>query len=419
VAPETAAQQTPTAPETAARPTPAAGQDAQRIEELRRQIEELRQQHAEEIEDLRADLEGLEQELAETQARSREGNVQRDNVFNPAITVFGNFLARDDSDPVYVDDDPTQPEIGSQFLLREAEVDFRAAIDPWADGVLIASISSEEPDQFDTSIEEGYCVLKKLPLFDTAPAGLKLKVGRFRTDFGRFNVIHLHDLPQPTYPRSLGTFLGPEGMSQDGVGAQFFLPSWSDSQTLEASLQVVDGGGAPVDEDVPSSDITDIGHLAWFADLGRGNTLSVGTSAMLTDADHRLYGADLTYKWKPYEGGEWHSFLVGGELFQADLNDPPLADSPQGFYLWTQYQFDKNLYLGVRYDQTEELDDESLVTQTLGTYLTYYTTEFLRFRLGVEHTESDLDYLDGVNSLLLEVNTVFGSHPVEPYWVNR
>src|SRR5207248_1257758 len=79
----------------------------------------------------------------------------------------------------------------------------------------------------------------------------------------------------------------------------------------------------------------------------------------------------------------------------------------------------QNLYLGVRYDWTQDLKDQSLVTQTFGSFLTYYTTEFLRYRLGVEHTESDIGHLDGLNSAFVELNFVYGSHPSEPYWVNR
>jgi hypothetical protein len=73
----------------------------------------------------------------------------------------------------------------------------------------------------------------------------------------------------------------------------------------------------------------------------------------------------------------------------------------------------------VRYDWLEELQNESQKTQTFGAFLTYYTTEFLRFRLGFEHTESDVASLDGLNSGFLELNFVYGSHPSEPYWVNR
>jgi hypothetical protein len=388
------------------------------VEELQRRLEELRREQEDEIEELRFDVETLEAELAQA-TRGQAPTAQRENVFNPAITVFANFLARLDDMDVFAEDDPTEPEIDDRFHLREVELDFRAAIDPWADGVVIATLESEVPGEFEATVEEGYVVLKRLPVLDSAPAGLKLKAGRFRPAFGRLNVVHLHDLPQTSYPRALGTFLGGEGFIQDGVGAQLFLPSWSESQTLEATLQAVNGGDAPVAGNLDGEDITGVGRLGWFADLGEGHTLDAGASALVGDSDHRLYGADLTYQWKPYASGEWRSFLLGGEVFLGDVDQAGLASSPMGFYAWTQYQLDRNLYLGLRYDWTEELEDAGSETWTLGTYITYYTTEFLRFRVGLEHTESDLDHLDGLDSALLELNTVFGSHPVEPYWVNR
>lgn len=389
------------------------------VEDLRARIEALQREHQGELEDLRIELETLEQGLADAESRWRVTPPQRANVFNPAITVFGNFLGRLDDGAVRLDDDPSEPRIDDRFSLREVEVDFRAAIDPWADGLLILSLEAETPGDYEASVEEGYFTLKKLPFTDSAPLGLKLKAGRFRADFGRFNTIHLHDLPQPSYPRALGTFLGPEGLVQDGLGAQLFLPSWSEDQTLELSLQAVNGGDLPLGPGLSDSDVTGVGHLKWFSDLGHGSSLEVGTSGLVADADHRLWGADATYKWKPFASGEWRSFLVGGEVFAADLDDPATAGSPFGAYAWTQYQFSKNLYLGLRYDQSDDIEDDSLQTETYGAYLTYYTTEFLRFRLGVEHSESDLDELDGRDTLLLELNTVFGSHPVEPYWVNR
>ena len=47
------------------------------------------------------------------------------------------------------------------------------------------------------------------------------------------------------------------------------------------------------------------------------------------------------------------------------------------------------------------------------------TSEFLRFRLGYEHTDSDIATLDGLDSFFLELAFVFGAHPIDPYWVNR
>jgi len=373
---------------------------------------------AREIEDLNERLDTLEDELARERSQRASAPVAP-NAFNPAITVFGNFLGRADDRPVFLDDDPAQPRVDDRMSLREVEVDFRAAIDPWADGVVITSFEAEVPGEYDASIEEAYLVLKKLPLLDTAPAGLKLKVGRFRPEFGRLNHVHLHDLPQPSYPRALGTFLGPEGLIRDGVSGQFFVPLPGDRQTLEAVVQLLDGGGAPLAPDAQGNEIATLGRLKWFRDLSDSTNMELGVSAYEQDSAHQLFGADAVFKWKPLAGGEWHSFLLGGELFASSLDDPALGSDPGGYYAFAQYQLSKNLYSGLRYDRSEALQDAALETRTLGGYLTYYTTEFLRFRLGLEHTESDIEELDGLDTGLLEVNMVFGSHPVEPYWVNR
>ena len=388
-------------------------------EDLARRIEALKKLHEEEISDLEGRIDQLEEEAAASKARANAPAQQSLSVFNPAITVFGNFLYRNDDRPVYVDNDPSAERVDDRFSLREAEVDFRAPIDPWADGVLITTFEAETPGEFEAAIEEGYVLLKKLPLLDSAPGGLKLKLGRFRPTFGRFNTIHLHDLPQMTYPRAVQNFLGPEGFIADGVSGQFFLPSPSQKDVLDATLQVIDGGSIAVAPSSDSSDISSVAHVKWFRDLTPGQDVELGASAWTSFATNQLYGLDATYRWKPYVGGEWKSFLVGAELFQASLDDDVHDSHPGGFDVWTQYQLGKNTYVGLRYDQADDLVDEDLVSRTIGAFLTYYTTEFLRFRVGLEHTESDVAVLDDVDSAFLEVNTVFGSHPAEPYWVNR
>jgi hypothetical protein len=392
---------------------------AQDPQDLQKRLDEMQRAHEEAIDDLHDEIDRLDDEMAEARRQAQTPAQQTLGVFNPAITVFGNFLYRDDDRPVYVDDDPTEPRIDDRFGLREAEIDLRAPIDPWADGVLIATYEAEVPGEFEAGIEEGYFVLKKLPFLDTAPGGLKLKFGRFRPAFGRFNTIHLHDLPQTTYPRAVRTFLGQEGFVADGVSAQFFLPSPSDKDVLDATVQVIDGGTIAVDPSDDASNLGTVGHLKWFRDLAPGQDIEIGASAWTSYAEDQLYGLDATYRWKPFVAGEWRSFLVGAEVFQGNLDDGQNAPHPGGFDLWSQYQIDRNLYVGVRYGQADDLVDESLETQTVGAFLTYYTTEFLRFRLGLEHSESDVDYLDDVDTAFLEMNFVYGSHPAEPYWVNR
>jgi hypothetical protein len=406
-------------PEQEPKPVASPPDDPKKLEDLQKALDALRRAHDAEIADLRDEIDKLAEESAESRRKAATPSQQTLSVFNPAITAFGNFLYRSDDSPVYVDDDPAGPRIDDRFSFREAELDIRAPIDPWADGVLIASFEAETPGEFSTGIEEGYVVLKKLPFLDSAPAGLKLKLGRFRPAFGRFNTLHLHDLPAPTYPLALRTFLGPEGFSADGISAQFFLPCPGPDDVLDATLQVVDGGEIAVSPDGDPSDLATLAHVKWFRDLAPGRDLEIGASAWSSNAENQLYGLDATYRWKPYVAGEWKSFLVGAEVFQADLGAGGFAPHPGGFDLWTQYQLDRNLYVGARYGRADDLVDDALDTETYGAFLTYYTTEFLRFRVGLEHTESYVAALDGVDTAYFEMNFVYGSHPAEPYWVNR
>ena len=382
-------------------------------------FEALVTKNQEDIDDLKFQVETLEKDAAATRVKVETPPPQSAGIFNPAITAFGNFLARHDDQPVFVDDDPLNERVDNRMLLREAELDFRAPIDPWADGVLIFAFSQDVPNEFTAEVEEGYVTLKKLPLLDTAPWGLKVKAGRFRPEFGRFNYTHLHDLPQPSYPRAMQNFLGNEGLIQNGVSGQFFLPSPSEKQTLEATVQLLNGDNIPIAPNESGSDVALLEHVKWFSELTNQQSVELGGSSWISNANHQLYGVDATYKWKPLQAGESNSFLVSGELYTANLDETGLSSHPFGWYLWSQYQFSQNLYLGARFDQAQEVTDDTQVTDTIGVYVTYYTTEFLRFRIGVEHAKSDVALLDGRNTALFELNFIFGSHPVEPYWVNK
>lgn len=413
------------------------GEKGQADVDLRKTLREMEERHADEVEDLRQRIDDLEEEMDEAREPPEQRRSRVLNLFNPRITVFGNFVGRLDDKEVRTEDGDR---IDNRFNLREVEIDFRASIDPWADGVVIAAFESEVPNEYEAGIEEGYLTLKRLPILETSPWGLKLKAGRFKGEFGRINRIHTHDLPWVTRPLSFQQFLGDHGYTSNGVSAQFFVPTPGEGNSLEATAQILGGGEIGVAEEYEGADPSGVGRLAWFFDLGLGHDIEVGGSAFygkhieevivapgpppVIDTAHnltaQLYGIDFTYKWKPFEAGEWRSFLVGGEAYYADLDQPTGPDShPKGFFLWTQVQFNRSLYLGLRYDFTEAIEDPDDETQSIGVFLSYYTTEFLRFRVGYEHFKSDIDDLDDLDSAYLEFNFVIGSHPVEPYWVNR
>lgn len=73
---------------------------------------------------------------------------------------------------------PSGVAIDDRPFLRTAEFDFRAAVDPYADAAAIATLEDEAGQGFGADVEEGYVVIKRLPILESAPLGLKLKLGR-------------------------------------------------------------------------------------------------------------------------------------------------------------------------------------------------------------------------------------------------
>lgn len=348
------------------------------------------------------------------------------SLFNPSITVVSNFLWRIDDQRVFLDNDPTEETIDDQINLREFELDMRAAIDPYADGVAILALESEVAGEYEIDVEEAYARIKGLPVdfLDPPPLGMKFKVGRFRTEFGRNNILHLHDLPQSTRPLVVEEFLGEEGHISNGLGLQMFLPWFEGDTTLELTTQVVQGGGVAVADG--RKDYGYLGNLRFFAQIDDENTFDVAAIAHhgVTEDDDRFdattLSLDALYRWKPLAQGEYASFVVGGQIFYSDRRTAGSGRrTPFGAYAFAQYQFDKPWYAGVRYDWTETIDDDGVVRRRIGPYVSWYPSEFLRLRMTYEHTWSDLAIEDDLDTILFEVNWVFGAHPPEPYWVNK
>jgi hypothetical protein len=329
--------------------------------------------------------------------------------------------------------------IDNKFNLREAEIDMRVPVDPYADGVLIAAFESETPGEFSVGIEEGYVNIKKLPFLDRPPLGLRLKAGRFRPLFGAVNILHTHDLPQTYRPLPVQEFLGPEGVVNDGLSANIFLPSPGKKSNLDLTFDALTGGSIAASPN-PDSRMAYLGHLRYYQAIRDSHSLQLGWSSYfhpegngIREAD--IHGLDFMYRWQPGRMGQWKSFLLGGEFMFGRRAYPEASQSPDvaraveglqpgngkpiGYYVFTQWQFNRRTYAGVRWDKTDVLFDPSLRRRSMTPYLSYYFSEFLRFRLNYEHRWSDLVTEDRRNSVFAELNFVFGSHPPEPFWVNK
>ncbi|MEZ4359196.1 MAG: hypothetical protein R3B48_03375 [Kofleriaceae bacterium] len=382
------------------------------------------------LEDLRGENEDLRSELADVKAQHLANRPAAPlNALNPQITAFLNGAMRLDDRPVLT---PGGIAINERAFLRTAEFDFRAAVDPYADAVAILAIEDEAGEGFGAELEEAYLVLKRLPLLESAPLGLKLKIGRFRAPLGSANRLHLHDLPWTTRPLAISRLLGSEngeffesGWNPVGVDAELILPELIPGVVMEVNADLVDGGSIAVAEgahDHPGY----VGRYNLFFTAADAHDVNLGVSGYYQPGAHRagVLALDALYSWKPAVAGEFRSFVLGGELFYADRKflDETGAEQrakPLAGFAFAQLQLSWHTYLGARYEYAQELDDDTVATHGAAGYLSYYTSEFLRFRVGYERRFSDLPADDGRDSLFAEISVVFGSHPTEPYWVHR
>jgi len=390
-----------------------------------------------ELEEKLKRLEERVQELEEKPAPAPPPQPQSPGLLNPAITVFLNGAGRIDSErvvnapgDVFIDDRP---------FVRTVEADFKAAIDPYAEGTVVLALESEAGEEWAMELEEGYALIKRLPILEEAPLGMKLKLGRFRAPIGQDNLIHMHDVPWTTRPLPIAKYLGTEqgeffecGWNPTGGEVDFFLPELSESLALEARGGVVRAGETALTEDMDPRQPGFYGRINAFAELDRSLTANLGLSALHEGGGRAttLCALDWMVKWRTPERGTYTSLILGGEAFYADREryvdddgdgtfDRETLETPFGYFVYAQFQLDWHWYFGARMDWAEEPDDDRIETRVFAAYVTYYTSEFLRFRVGFEHRDSDIDAQDEVNSVFFEINFVIGSHPVEPYWVSR
>jgi hypothetical protein len=436
-------------PNSAQESAQASAPDKAALDTLKAQIDALKSDYEKRIKDLENQVEQLQVQMLKAapepevppQAAPVSGTLTQTipGALNPAIAVVGNFVGRIDDQKVYGEDGTR---IDNKMNLREAELDFRVPIDPYADGVLITAIGSDVPGSYSIDIEEGYFNLKKLPFLDRPPLGLKFKIGRFRPNFNQFNILHTHDLPQ-TF-RSLPTqeFLGEEGFNKNGLSTNFFLPTpWDRNSSLDATVEVLTGGDIAISPNL-NGRVSYLGHLRWFRTFKEAHNVNLGWSTYYHASGNQvpsatLNGIDFAYRWKPLRQGEWKSYILGGELMFAPHSFPqaqepedvtrainalgllPGPGKPRGYSVFTQWQFDRRKYAGVRWDSTDTAFNAEYHRHSITPYFNYYLSEFLRFRINYEHRWSDFFTENGRNAVYMELNFVFGAHPPEPFWVNK
>ena len=316
---------------------------------------------------------------------------------------------------------------GNDFSVRGAELVFYADVDPYFKTYMVLNAT---PDA--SANDEAVPTLEEAAISTTSLSHVQVKGGRFFVPFGRLSMIHDHDLPFVTRPRSIDTYVGGES-GADGVQVQALIPATHFLQVTAGAFNKVGGDFPLVNAAGNQRDSTELSYflkaLTSF-DIGEDHTIEWGASTVQVpneDIRRDLSNMELTYKWHPAGSTLKDRLVWGTELMRNHLHSrfelPPgdLAADPAfhsasktgyGGYTYFEYFLDPHWSFGPRVDLFENaepsLEAHRHTDQTYTGFVTYKFSEFSRLRFeGSRH-----EYLDGksANEFYMQWTVFWGAH---------
>lgn len=259
--------------------------------------------------------------------------------------------------------------------------------------------------------------------FTGLPGGLKARVGKFRAAMGWANTQHPHALPWYDYPLVTRNFLGHHNLA--GVGAELsWLAPW-DQPYSELVYQLFRTSGESYFGTESWHDKVHLVHLKNVFDLSPSSTLQVGLSgatgpARCAEGGGRgsLGGIDLTYRWRPVQGGLYRSFAWRSELLASRRPDEHgHRRSAWGFYTGPEYQFARRWAVGGRLDYSQLPENPRHHERGGSVHVTFRPNEYCFWRAGIQRTSRnfELDGAKGDTMLFLQLNFGLGAHRAHTY----
>lgn len=321
---------------------------------------------------------------------------------NPNISFIGDFQGQYNSGK----------EKKIDLFLNEVEIAAYSDIDPYARADFFFSYGREgdSPD-LRATLEEGYITSLGLP------AGLQLKAGRFRSAFGKINLIHPHARNYIDNPNVLENFFG-ESLSDEGLSINWLIPNPFDFYQ-DITLEITRGpSGNNSFAASDKSKLMYVGHLKDYWDLSDNSTLELGFSGASGPNDSSLTtqmaGVDFTYKWKPLQFNTYKSFVFQTELL---LSKHKITKSKNirsfGGYAFASYQIAKRWFLSSRFDYSNLPLDNKWIERGFSGIIGWQATEFQKLELQVKRTTSN--NFDAYNQVMIRSIFVIGAHGAHQY----
>lgn len=287
--------------------------------------------------------------------------------------------------------------------------------------------------------------------------GLRVKGGKFNSNFGYLNEQHHHYWAFADMPLVYESFLGMHGINENGLQVQWTAPTDTylmfGAEVLQGENKQMFGNATIGDAEDPTAgsetapslfvgyaktsfDIADTTVLAGLSYAKGSSRVDHSTDEEEPHAfagDSELYGADLVVKhyFDSYSSLTWQSELLYRDMDGVQYNfdtagdvttSPNLRKKQAGLYSQIVYAPNKTWKMGARYDSifkndvTSTAADAPFSPTDLYSYsgmVEYSTSEFARFRLQYNHNSAlynEDENKQDVNSLILQVNLAIGAH---------
>lgn len=360
----------------------------------------------------------------------------------PDISAVGDFVA--DLSPK-----GTTQEDGARFSVREVELAVQAVVDPYFRGDVFLGINDLEG----VSIEQAFLTTTSLP------GQLELRLGRYLLPFGKQNTTHRHDLHTIEYPYVIQRFFAAEGLKGTGVQASRVFSPFGFYQEL--IVNAVDRLGEHPEGLTPfepaNKSLAGLGYAARlrnYVDISeaanvelsfsaltgkREQPLTESYAALLPDgvnaavARQSVFGADLTYRWRPLQRGLYKSFIAQGEIMRqvnerapgipaltgcatcaaASLGYAGPTRDFTGAYVFARWQTSQRAFVGSRYDFLQDVENDGRTLHAGSVYLEWFPSEFSKLVAGYEAVSPSGGTL--VNRLLLQASFALGPHKPHPF----
>ncbi len=358
--------------------------------------EETKQAYERRIKDLEEQLAKKEVVAGSSSSMTRASAAK----WLPEIGVVADAVAT-------LDSAKTDTNGSDRLSLRELELVFGSAVDPFSR--LDATISFSDTEN--PSLEEAYLTRFGLP-FDTTA-----RLGKFKPKVGKVLGVHRDSLDTVDEPLVIQRYFGAEGLNKSGVdfSKTLNLPWPITHQVTVGILEGGNGDGGTIFGPARRTP-TAYGHIKNYIDLTDTTGLEFGFSDLIGSRDDsasgfetHVLGFDTTLT---HQLNATQNIKFQGEAFNVHRKQTFNADSNiWGSYGLVDLRFHPQWSTGFRYDYVELVDNinnPGKADQGLSGYLTFYQSEFARWR--AQFTHKNLTAGKDDNAVYLQGTFAIGEH---------